>query len=280
MKKIFGISSVICLVGVLSSIFIVNQIEQVVITRFGEPVRVIKDPGLYFKIPFMESVVSFDKRMMSLELSALEVTLGDKRRLIVDAFGRYVIDNPLKFYQTVYNEYGVLQRLNPVFLGGLSSVLGNLSLPDLLSEKRSEAMKQIKNEINKSATRFGIKIVDVRITKTDLPPQNSEAISQRMISERQREAKELRAKGVEKAKEITSQADRDNKVALAEADKKAQILIGEGEKEANKIYAENFSKSSEFFKLFRRINTINKSFTPDTTTYILNKDENLFKIMD
>lgn len=280
MKKAIGIGAFVLLAVSYSSVFVVNQIEQVVITRFGEPVRVIQSPGLYAKIPLVESIVQFDKRMMSLELSALEVTLGDKRRVIVDAFGRYIIDDPLLFYQTVYNEYGVLQRLNPVFLGSLSSVLGNLSLPILLSEKRSDVMKQIKTEVNKSASRFGIKIVDVRITKTDLPPQNSEAIAKRMISERQREAKELRAKGIEKAKEITSQADRDNRIALAEADKKAQILIGEGEKEANKIYAENFSKSNDFFKLYKRINVLNNTFEAKDTTYILGKDSDLLKILD
>lgn len=280
MKKYFSILAVSFLIVAYDSIYVVNQIEQVVITRFGEPVRVVQNPGLYAKIPFIEFVVPFDKRMMSLELSALEVTLGDKRRLIVDAFGRYVIRDPLKFYQTVYNERGVIQRLNPVFLGSLSGILGNLSLPVLLSEKRVDVMKQIKNDINKSATRFGINIVDVRITKTDLPPQNSEAISQRMISERQREAKELRAKGIEKAKEITSQADRDNAIAIAEAEKKAQILIGEGENEANKIYAENFSKSHQFFKLYKRVNTLNNSFRGENTTYILNKGEDLLSVIE
>lgn len=261
-----------------STLFVVNQVEQVVITRFGDPVRVIKQPGLYCKIPLIEEINSFDKRMMSIELSTLEVTLGDKRRVLVDAFGRYRINDPLKFFQTVRNENGVILRLTPVVRGGLSSVLGNLNLPTLLSAQRVEVMRQIKEEVNKSASRFGISMVDVRITKTDFPSQNSEAIANRMISERQREAKELRAKGAEKAKEIMSSADRDNAIAIAEAEKRAQILIGEGQAEANSIYANSYNKDLEFFELYRKLETYKNSFNKQNTTHILSKDSDLLKL--
>lgn len=261
-----------------STLFVVNQVEQVVITRFGDPVRVIKNPGLYCRIPLIEEINSFDKRMMSIELSTLEVTLGDKRRVLVDAFGRYRINDPLKFFQTVRNENGVIRRLTPVVRGGLSSVLGNLNLPTLLSAQRVDVMKQIKEEVNKSASRFGISMVDVRITKTDFPSQNSEAIANRMISERQREAKELRAKGAEKAKEIMSSADRDNAIAIAEAEKRAQILIGEGQAEANSIYANSYNKDLEFFELYRKLETYKNSFNKQNTTHILSKDSDLLKL--
>lgn len=272
MKKVAMFVGGLIFFILVSSLFVVNQIEQVVVTRLGEPVRVIKDPGLYVKLPIIEEANIFDKRMMNIELSALEVTLGDKRRVVVDAFGRYKINDPLKFFQTVRNERGVISRLTPVVLGGLSSVLGNLSLPVLLSQQRSEVMRQIKNEVNKAAVRFGIDMVDVRITKTDLPVQNSDAIANRMISERQREAKELRAKGAEKAKQIMSKADRDNAIALAEADKRSQILLGEGQAIANDIYSKNYANDPKFFEFYKKLAVYQQAFSGSNTTHIVSKD--------
>ena len=237
MKKI--IFTAVAFFVLVDGLFTVNQIESVVVTRLGEPVRVVKTPGLHFKIPFMETVAFFDKRLLSVELSALEVTLGDKRRIMVDAFGRYRITDPLKFYQAVGSERGVLTRLHPVVLGSLSSVF-------------------VKG--------LGIDVVDVRIRKTDLPSQNSEAICKRMISEREREAKELRAKGVELSKIIKSTADKENAIAIAQADAKVQTLIAEGELEANKIYTEAFSKDKKFFEFFQTLETYKKSFLKKATS--------------
>ena len=260
-------------------LFTVLQIEQVVVTRLGDPVRVIKEPGLHFKIPFIETATFFDKRLMSVELSALEVTLGDKRRVMVDAFGRYRITDPLKFYQAVGSEEGVLVRLHPVVLGSLSSVLGGVSLSSLLSDSRIATMNKIRDEVNKAAKGFGIDVVDVRIKKTDLPPQNSEAICKRMISEREREAKELRAKGVEVSKVIQSTADKENAIALAEADTKVQVLIAEGELEANKIYTEAFSKDKKFFELFRTLESYKDAFNKDNSTFVIAPNNQFCKTM-
>ncbi len=261
-------------------VFVVNQIEQAVVTRLGEPVRVIKEPGLHFRIPLVEKSIYFDKRLMSIELSALEVTLGDKRRIMVDAFGRYRITDPLKFYQTVYNERGVLVRLNPVVLGSLSSVLGGLELSALLSDTRISVMNKIRDEVNKAAKGFGIDIVDVRIRKTDLPAQNTEAICKRMISEREREAQAIRAKGVEMSKIIKSTADKENAIAIAEANTKVQILIAEGELEANKIYVEAFSKDERFFEFFKSLEAYKKSFSQENTTFVLNPKSEFFNAMN
>ncbi len=263
----------------LDGLFTVNQIEQVVVTRLGDPVRVIKEPGLHFKIPMLEKLAFFDKRLMSVELSALEITLGDKRRIMVDAFGRYKIVDPLKFYQTVYNEKGVLVRLNPIVLGSLSSVLGGVELSTLLSDTRTSAMNKIRDEVNKAAKAFGINIVDVRIKKTDLPVQNSEAICQRMISEREREAREIRAKGVEIAKVITSTADKENAIALAEANTKVQMLIAEGEAEANKIYVEAFSKDKGFFEFFQSLNAYRTAFSKQNSVFVLSPKGEFFRTM-
>lgn len=264
----------------VDGIFIVNQIEQSVITRFGEPVRVIKTPGLHFKIPLLEKVAFFDKRLMSIELSALEITLGDKRRIVVDAFGRYRITDPLKFYQTVYSENGVLIRLNPVVLGSLSSVLGSLELSSLLSDTRISVMNKIRDEVNKAAKGFGIDVVDVRIKKTDLPPQNSEAICKRMISEREREAKEIRAKGIEMSKIIKSTADKENAIAIAEANTKVQILIAEGEFEANKIYTEAFSHNVKFFEFFQSLDAYRAAFGDSNTTFVISPENKFFNVMN
>lgn len=264
---------------VLSGMFTVNQIEQVVVTRFGEPVRVIKNPGLHFKIPVLEAVAFFDKRLLNVELSALEVTLGDKRRIVVDAFGRYRITDPLKFYQSVGSESGVLTRLNPVVLGSLSSVLGNETLALLLSDSRVTAMNKIRDEVNKAVKGFGIDVIDVRIRKTDLPSQNSEAICKRMISEREREARELRAKGVEMSKVIKSTADKENAIAIAEADRKVAVMLAEGELEANKIYVDAFSKDKEFFEFFQSLDAYEAAFKEDNTTFVVSPKGEFFKAM-
>lgn len=279
-KSSIYVAILVGLLVFLDGLFTVNQIEQVVVTRLGDPVRVIKEPGLHFKIPMLEKLAFFDKRLMSVELSALEITLGDKRRIMVDAFGRYKIVDPLKFYQTVYNEKGVLVRLNPIVLGSLSSVLGGVELSTLLSDTRTSAMNKIRDEVNKAAKAFGINIVDVRIKKTDLPVQNSEAICQRMISEREREAREIRAKGVEIAKVITSTADKENAIALAEANTKVQMLIAEGEAEANKIYVEAFSKDKGFFEFFQSLNAYRTAFSKKNSAFVLSPKGEFFRTMN
>jgi membrane protease subunit HflC len=260
-------------------IFTVKQIDQAVITRLGDPVRVIKDPGLHFKVPFLETATFFDKRLMNVELSALEVTLGDKRRIMVDAFGRYKITDPLKFYQAVGSESRVLIRLNPVVLGSLSSVLGGVSLSSLLSDTRISAMNRIRDEVNKAAKGFGIDVVDVRIRKTDLPQQNSDAICKRMMSEREREARELRAKGIEMSKIIKSTADKENAIAIAQANTKVQILIAEGELEANKIYTEAFLKDKKFFEFFQSLEAYRSSFCAQNSTFIISPKNEFFNVM-
>jgi membrane protease subunit HflC len=273
---------IVVLFVLLECVFTVNQIAQVVVTKFGDPVRVIKEPGLHFKWPLIEKIVYFDKRLMSIELSTMEITLGDKRRIMVDAFGRYLIKDPLKFYQTVYNENGVLARLNPVVLGSLSSVLGSVELSSLLSDTRISAMNKIRDEVNKAAKRFGIDVVDVRIRKTDLPPQNSAAVCKRMMSEREREARELRAKGVEVSKTIKSNADKESDIEIAKANTKVQQLIAEGEKEANAIYAAAFSKDANFFEFFQSLEAYRASFAAgqNETTFILSSKNPFFSVMN
>lgn len=280
MKKLWSLVIIIAIFSLVAqSMFVVKQIGQCVVMRFGEPVRVIQDPGLNFKIPFIEEVYYFDKRLLEIELSALEVTLKDRRRVVVDAFGRYKIINPLLFYQTVQSEYGVKRRLNAIVLGSLRTVLGNLNLPDLLSDARQSVMTQIKKDVNKGAENFGIIVVDVRIRKTDLPKENSEAVFARMISEREREAKELRAKGEEMSRIIRSEADREAVIMLAQASKKAQILLGEGEAIANEKYVKAFSKDSKFFELYSAMNIYKNSIARRNNRIVVNPNGNIFKFL-
>jgi membrane protease subunit HflC len=198
---------------------------------------------------------------------------------MVDAFGRYLITDPLKFYQAVGSENGVLNRLNPVVLGSLSSVLGGVDLSSLLSNARISAMNKIRDEVNRAAKGFGIDVVDIRIRKTDLPPQNSEAVCKRMMSEREREARELRAKGVEMAQVIKSTADKENAIALSEANTKVQILISEGEWEANKTYTEAFSKDKAFFAFFQSLEAYRVAFNSKNSTFIISPKSEFFNAM-
>lgn len=279
MKKICGAVLVLFLVFLIPSLFVVKQIEQCIVMRFGEPVRVINQPGLNFKIPLVEEVYYFDKRLLEIELSALEVTLKDRRRVVVDAFGRYKIVDPLLFYQTVRNEYGVKRRLSAIVLGSLRSVLGNLNLPDLLSDARQNVMKSIKDDVNTNAGKFGISMVDVRIRRTDLPKQNSEAVFARMISEREREAKELRAKGEEQSRIIRSEADKESVIKLAEASKQAQILLGEGEAIASKKYAEAFSVDIKFFEFYGLLNIYSNALAKSGNKIILTPDVEILNLI-
>ncbi|MDR0407206.1 MAG: protease modulator HflC [Holosporales bacterium] len=260
-----------------SSFFCVHQIEQALIVRFGEPVKAVSEPGLHFKMPFIDEATFFDKRLLDVDLSALEITLGDRRRVVVDAFCCYKITNPLLFFQTVHDVEGAHRRLTTTILGKLRSVLGNLSLSTLLSEQRSHVMKQIRDDVNQAASKFGLDVVDVRIRRTDLPTQNSEAIFNRMISEREREAKELRAKGIEMAEVVRSKVNRECAIMTAEAEQKAQTLRGEGDAEASRIYAEAFGQDPDFFSLYWSLEAYKRAFNKETTTFLVSPKGQFFR---
>jgi len=271
--------AVVAFVVITKGCFVVEQTENAIVLRLGDPVRVEKTPGLKVKVPFIEEVLFFENRLLDIELSELEVTLGDRRRIIVDAFARYVITDPLLFYQTVKNEFGVKIRLSSIVLGSMRSVLGSLALSSLLSDERFTVMRNIKDLVNDSAKNLGIIVKDVRIRRTDLPSQNSEAIFGRMISERQREAKELRAKGKEQAQVIKSEANKDALIMVSEAKKKAQMLLGEGEGEANRIYAEGYSKDPKFFEFYKSMQSLNESVkdNQERPKMVLNPKGDFFK---
>ena len=259
------------------SMFVVHQVQQVLVLQFGDPKRVIKEPGLKFKLPLIQNTVDYDKRILDYDLPVEEIIASDQKRLVVDPFARYKILNPLKFYQTVRNENGIRNRLNSIIIAALRRVVGGVKLSSLLTDKRQSIMSDIRDEVNREAQRFGIEVIDVRIRRADLPEANSLAIFDRMKSEREKEAREYRAQGQEASKRIRSIADRDKTVILANASKKGQILKGEGDSQSIKIYANAFKKDPEFFMFYRSMQAYKESLSDESTTMVLSPNSDFFK---
>jgi len=277
MKKV-----ILPIIGVLAltaffSIFIVKEVNQAIVLQFGDPKRIILKPGLNFKLPFIQNVVFLDKRILNLDAPPEEVIASDQKRLIVDAFARFQIVDPLKFYISVGNERVARSRLSTIINSRIRSVLGTQRLQTLLSEDRNKQMALIQDGVNKEAENFGIKIVDVRIKRADLPQANSDAIYRRMQTEREREAKEFRAKGAEMAVTITSTADKEVTVILAEAEKKSEIMKGEGDGQRNKIFADAFGKDADFFAFYRAMQAYERALIGGETSLIMSPDSEFFK---
>jgi membrane protease subunit HflC len=269
----------IVLVGVImfQAAFIVKEIDQAIVLQFGNPKKIITEAGLKFKLPFIQNVVFIDKRILNLDNAPEEVIAADQKRLIVDAFARFQIIDPLKFYISVGNERVARSRLSTIINSRIRGVLGTQELSTLLSKERAKQMAIIQNDVNEEAKSFGIKIVDVRIKRADLPQANSEAIYKRMQTERQREAKEFRAEGAEIAAKITSTADKDVTVLLANANKQSQIFKGEGDGQRNKIFANAYGKDPEFFSFYRAMQAYETALIGGDTSLILSPDSDFFK---
>ena len=259
------------------SLFVVKEINQAIVLQFGDPKKIISTPGLQVKIPFIQNVVFLDRRILSLDPAPEEVIASDQKRLIVDAFARFKITDPLKFYISVGNERVARSRLATIINSRLRSVLGTQSLATLLSEDRTKQMAIIQEGVNAEAGKFGIEIIDVRIKRADLPQANSEAIYRRMQTEREREAKEFRARGAEMAVTITSTADKEVTVILANAKKQSEIMKGEGDGLRNKIFADAFGKDPEFFSFYRAMQAYEKALIGGDTSLILSPDSDFFK---
>ena len=270
---------VIILIGfaIYLSLFVVKEINQAIVLQFGDPKKIISTPGLQVKIPIIQNVVFLDRRILSLDPAPEEVIASDQKRLIVDAFARFKIVDPLKFYISVGNERVARSRLATIINSRLRSVLGKQSLATLLSKDRAKQMAFIQEGVNNEAEKFGIEIIDVRIKRADLPQANSEAIYRRMQTEREREAKEFRAKGAEMAVTITSTADKEVTVILANAKKQSEIMKGEGDGLRNKIFAEAFGKDPDFFAFYRAMQAYETALIGGETSLILSPDSEFFK---
>jgi modulator of FtsH protease HflC len=279
MKPFQFLIAVIILIGftIFQSLFVVQEINQAIVLQFGNPKKIISEPGIKVKLPFIQNVVYIDKRILNLDSPPEEIIASDQKRLIVDAFARFKIIDPLKFYISVGNENVARSRLSTIINSRIRGVLGTQELSTLLSTDRTKQMLVIKNDVNVEAKNFGIEIIDVRIKRADLPQANSEAIFKRMQTERQREAKEFRAEGAEIASKITSTADKDVAVILANANKQSQILRGEGDGQRNKIFAEAFNRDPEFFSFYRAMQAYEKALIGGDTSLILSPDGEFFK---
>ena len=275
-KFILPLIFVIGLVVYLS-LFTVKEINQAIVLQFGDPKKIVTTAGLQFKIPFIQNVVYLDRRILSLDPPPAEVIASDQKRLIVDAYARFKIIDPLKFYISVGDERVARSRLATIINSRIRSVLGKQSLATLLSEERSVQMSIIQEGVNVEAEKFGITIIDVRIKRADLPQANSEAIYKRMQTEREREAKEFRARGAEMAVTITSTADRKVTVILANAEKQSEIMKGEGDGIRNKIFADAFGQDPEFFSFYRAMQAYETALIGGDTTLILSPDSDFFK---
>ena len=280
----------IALVVAYSTLFTVYQTKQALVVRLGEPVRVITEPGLNAKIPFIDSVIYIDKRILNIESPAQEVIASSQdrsdagvpraaqagERLVVDAFARYRIIDPLKFYQTVGPD-GASSQLSILLNSAVRRVLGAATLADAVRNRREDLMAQMREQLDRDARSFGIEVVDVRIRRVDLPEQNSQAVYQRMQTERQREAAEFRAQGSQKSQEIRARADRDVTVLLAEANSQAETVRGQGDAERNRIFADAYGKDTDFFSFYRTMQAYERSMQRNDTHLVLRPDTDFFR---
>jgi len=273
------LAPVVLVLGFLlySTLFTVNEIQQAIILQFGDPKRVILKAGLNYKIPFVQNVVLLDKRILNLDAPSEEMIALDQKRLIVDAFARFKIKDPLKFYISVGNERVARSRLSTIINARIRGVLGKEELAALVSKDRSRLMDRITKNVNAEAEKLGIEIIDVRIKRADLPAANSDAIYKRMQTERLREAKEFRAEGAEIAQTIRSTADKEVTIILAEANKKSEILKGDGDARRNKIFADAFGRDPDFFSFYRAMQSYEKSLIGGQTSLILSPDSEFFR---
>ena len=270
------IIGLIAFVGYLS-IFTVFEIKNAIVLQFGDPKRVIMEPGLNFKIPFVQNVVFIDNRILDIDAPPAEVIASDQKRLIVDAYVKFKIINVLDFYKTLGNENVARSRISAIVNSRIRSVLGERPLSAVLSEDRANLMREITALVETEVNDFGISIVDVRIKRADLPEANSEAIFRRMQTEREREAKEFRAQGAEIAQRIRSTAEKDVTIIKSQAEKKANIIRGEGDGEANRVFAEAFDTDPEFFAFYRAMQAYAEGLQNSDTTMILSPDSEFFK---
>ena len=278
-KKFFIGIVIIAIIILFNALFIVRQTQQTLILQFGDPIRIIQKPGLNIKIPLIQSAIYYDVRILEFDAEVEEVILSDQKRLLVDAFIRYKIVDPLKFYQAVGNENGFKARVTGLLSGSLRRVMGGDPLEVVLSQDRTSLMEKIQEGINLEAVNFGVSIVDVRIKRADLPKANSEAIFGRMRAEREKEARQFRAEGAEESQKIKAKAERNKVIIVAEAKKKSQIIKGLGDEEAVRIYANAFNKDKEFFAFYRSMEAYKQAFLEgeDDPTLILSPDSDFFK---
>jgi modulator of FtsH protease HflC len=268
---------VLALIVGYGALFTVHQTRQAIVVRLGNPVRVVTEPGLHAKVPLIDSVILIDKRILDLEAPAQELIASDQKRLVVDAFARYRIENALRFYQTVGSVEGGNSRLSTLLISALRRVLGEATFIQVVRDERAVLTARMREQLDREAQAFGISVIDLRIRRADLPEQNSQAVYERMKTERQREAAEFRAQGSQRSQEIRSRADRDVTVLVADATSKAEQTRGEGDAERNRIFAETYGRDPDFFAFYRSMQAYEASLRHNDTRLLLRPDTNFFR---
>ena len=278
-KGLVALAVLVALAGIVlfSSVYTVHQTQQALLLQFGAPQRIDTEPGLHFKIPFVQDVVPIEKRILALDIDPEEVITKDQKRMVVDAFSRFKITDPLQFYQAVRTTEQARSRLQPILISSMRAVLGEGDFSTLLSGERPLLMGKIATQMNQKAGSFGVEIVDVRIKRADLPEANKNAIFNRMQTERQREAREERALGDEEARRITARAERDRTVLLAEAEKQSEILRGEGDGARAAIFNSVANQDPEFYSFYRSLQAYRNSLRGEDTTMVLNPNSDFFR---
>ena len=280
-SPVIGIVSLILLFLIAivgySSLFTVQQTQQALVVRLGRPVDVVSAPGLNFKAPFIDTVINIDKRILDLENPSQEVIASDQKRLVVDAFARYRIKDPLRFYQSVGSIQAANLQLTTLLNAALRRVLGEVAFITVVRDEREGLMGKIRSQLDREAEGYGIQVVDVRIRRADLPDANSQAVYKRMQTEREREAAEFRAQGGQKAQEIRSKADREATVIIADANSTAEQVRGSGDAERNRLFAEAYSKDPDFFAFYRSMSAYEQGLRANDTRFLLRPDSDFFR---
>jgi modulator of FtsH protease HflC len=274
---VLAVIIVVLLLVAYLSMFTVHQTRQALVIRLGDPIRTVTEPGLHFKVPLIDNVIYVDNRILDLENAAQEVIASDQKRLVVDAFARYRIRNPLLFYQSVSTIEGANSRLSTLLNASLRRVLGEATLTHVVRDQREMLMARVREQLDREASNLGIQVVDVRIRRADLPEQNSQAVYERMKTERQREAAEFRAQGSQKSQETRARADREVTVLIAEETARAEQTRGEGDAERNRIFAEAYGKDPGFFAFYRSMQAYEAGLRANDTRLVLRPDSDFFK---
>jgi len=276
LKPFLPIAALLIVFVAMQSFFVVNQYENVVVLEFGQAKRVETEAGLKFKLPWQD-IKRLDNRVLDLNANPKEVRSADKKQIIVDAFAKYKITDPIKYLERVKTETGLRAQFSNVVEDAILQVLGKVELDTMLTPERANVMQNITDIVRRQSSGLGIEVVDVRIMRTDFPPANSQKIYDRMKAEREREAKEFRAEGAEISKQITSAADREVSIILADAKKQAEITRGEGDQKANNIFAKSYGRDAEFAAFYRSMQAYKKALDKNDTTIVVNPDGKFLK---
>jgi len=278
-RKVATILAIILVVlGIVgySSVYTVHETQQALVLQFGNPVKTVQLSGLNFKMPFVQDVQFMEKRILDFDAPPVEAVAADKKRIVVDAYARFRISDPLRFYQTVNNEVTARNRMAPIVNSSLRNVIGRVNLETLLSGERNRLMLEIRGLVNNEAKKLGIEIIDVRIKRADLPEANSQAVYDLMRAERIRIATEIRAEGAERSQKITATADRQRTVLLANAQKSSEIMRGQGDALRNNVFADAYTKDPEFFAFYRSLQAYRTALQAGNTTMVLSPNSDFF----